>query len=93
MPTFVRTLLCLTLLVSQFTLFAQNGPPTIEQVRGYMNQAAERTKTSLVAVFKTEARNVWSGADSIPIQIYYPSDQRNLPILYNVHGGRSSCTP
>lgn len=79
--------LFVALFFCQITTFAQNGPPTIEQVRGYMNQGVERAKTPLVEVFKTEVRKVWSGTDSIPIQIYYPSAKRNLPIVYNVHGG------
>lgn len=44
-------------------------------------------KAPQVAVFRTETRKVWTGSDSISIQINYPNDKRNLPILYNVHGG------
>lgn len=33
----IRQLLIPVLFLSQFTTFAQNGPPTIEQVRAYMN--------------------------------------------------------
>ena len=82
----VGLLIALTTL-AQLPTFAQNGPPTIEQVRGYMNQGMNQSKTPPVAVFKTEVRRVLSGADSIPIQIYYPSAERNLPITYVVHGG------
>lgn len=52
-----------------------------------MNSEASGAKIELTPVFKTEVRRVWSGADSIPIQIYYPSAQRNLPVVFNVHGG------
>ncbi len=52
-----------------------------------MNKTLEASKTPLAEVFKTEVRKVWTGADSIPIQIYYPNAQRNLPIVYKVHGG------
>ena len=87
MQTLTRQLLLFALFFCQLTTFAQNGPPTIEQVRGSMNRAGEKVKTPPVEVFKTEVRKVWTGADSIPIQIYYPSTNRNLPIVYNVHGG------
>ena len=79
--------LFLSFLFCSFTTLAQNGPPTVEQVRAALNAGAKRVETPLVDVFKTEVRRVWSGADSIPIQIYYPNASRNLPIVYNVHGG------
>lgn len=87
MQTPIQLLFLLTLLLNSFRLFAQNGPPTIEQVRSALNRGIEQVKTPPVNVFKTEIRKVWSGSDSIPIQIYYPSANRNLPIVYNVHGG------
>lgn len=87
MQTFIRQSLLLALFLGSLPTFAQNGPPTIEQVRGYMNRGLEAAKTPPVDVFKTEVRKVWSGADSIPIQIYYPSAKQKLPITYVVHGG------
>ena len=87
MHLFTRQSFLLVLLLVSLTTFAQNGSPTIEQVRGYMNRGMEQAKTPLVDVFKTEVRRVWSGADSIPIQIYYPSAKQKLPIVYAVHGG------
>lgn len=87
MKTMIRQLLFCTLLFSQLTTFAQNGPPTVEQVRASINQGIKAANTSLESVFRTEVRKIWSGADSIPIQIYYPNDKRGLPILYNIHGG------
>lgn len=83
----IYKLLFLIPLLSQFTTFAQNGPPTVEQVRASINQGIGAANTNLEAVFRTEVRKVWSGSDSIPIQIYYPNNKRGLPILYNVHGG------
>ena len=87
MQSFSRPLFLLALFLGALTTFAQNGPPTIEQVRGYMSDGVNQVKTPPVAVFKTEVRKVWSGADSIPIQIYYPSAEQNRPIIYLVHGG------
>lgn len=87
MQTTIRQLLVITSLFSQLTTFAQNGPPTVEQVRAAMNMGYEKVKTPLAEVSRTEVRKVWTGSDSIPIQIYYPNDRRNLPIIYNVHGG------
>ena len=87
MQVSLRQSFLLILLLSQLTTFAQNGPPTVEQVRAAMNMGYEKVKTPLVEVFRTEVRKVWTGSDSIPIQINYPNDKRNLPIIYNVHGG------
>ncbi|MBD2752339.1 alpha/beta hydrolase [Spirosoma validum] len=87
MQLIIRQVLFITLLFGPFITSAQNGPPTVEQVRAHMNMGYEKAKTPLVEVFRTEVRKVWTGADSIPIQIYYPNDKRNLPIIYNVHGG------
>ena len=73
--------------LAQRPVLAQNGAPTIEQVRGYMSQGINQAKTPPVSVFRTDVRRILSGADSIPIQIYYPSAEQNRPILYVVHGG------
>ena len=87
----MKTIICQVLftlfLLSQFTTFAQNGPPTVEQVRASIKRGIDQANTSLEPVFRTEVRKIWSGSDSIPIQIYYPNNMRDLPILYNVHGG------
>lgn len=85
--TSLCSLLIALITLAQLPAFAQTGPPTIEQVRGYMSQNMNQVKASPVAIFKTEVRRVVSGADSIPIQLYYPSAERNLPIAYVVHGG------
>jgi acetyl esterase len=52
-----------------------------------MHADLKGVQTPPIDVFKTEVRKIWTGADSIPIQIYYPSAARNLPIIYKVHGG------
>ncbi|SFC13820.1 alpha/beta hydrolase [Spirosoma endophyticum] len=83
----IRQALFITFLFSSLITFAQNGPPTVEQVRSSINRGGEQAKMPLESVFKTEVRKIWSGSDSISIQIYYPNNKRNLPILYNVHGG------
>jgi acetyl esterase len=75
------------LLLGQLPAFAQQGHPTVEQVRAGMKANLKRVATPPADVFRTEIRQVWTGADSIPIQIYYPSAARNLPIVYDVHGG------
>ncbi|MBO0950674.1 alpha/beta hydrolase [Fibrella forsythiae] len=93
MQILIRTLFLLTLLLNSFRLFAQNGPPTVEQVRGYMDEDYRQTKVPLSEVYKTEARKIAVGADSVTIQIYYPTGRRNLPILYNVHGGAFIWSP
>ena len=87
MHRILRQALFSTLLFGSFITSAQNGPPTIEQVRASINQGIEQAKLPLESVFKTETRKIWSGSDSIPIQIYYPTNKRGLPIIYNVHGG------
>ncbi len=78
-----RFSLLLTLTLVRLTLLAQNGPPTAEQVRANMRQGL--STESLPPVFKTEVRKI--GVDSIPIQIYYPSSETGLPLIYNIHGG------
>ena len=93
MQTLIRPLFLLALLFDSFRLFAQNGPPTVEQVRSYMNQGYQQAKVPLSEVYKTEVRKIALGTDSISIQIYYPSSGRNLPILYNVHGGAFVWSP
>jgi acetyl esterase len=75
------------LLFSYLTTFAQNQPPTVEQVRAAMQQEADQIKRPLEAVFRTEVRKIKSGTDSVAIQIYYPNNKQNLPILYHIHGG------
>jgi acetyl esterase len=61
--------------------------PTVAQVRQSMNHEAKQIAMPLEKVFRTEVRKIKSGNDSLAIQIYYPNDKKNLPILYNIHGG------
>ncbi|GAB3320023.1 hypothetical protein GCM10027299_13330 [Larkinella ripae] len=75
------------LLLGRLTAFAQQSPRTVQQVRTAINVNPKRLQTPPTDVFKTEVRKIWSGTDSIPIQIYYPSARPNLPILYEVHAG------
>jgi acetyl esterase len=38
-------------------------------------------------VHKVEDKIVWTGSDSIKIRLYYPGANKNLRIIYNIHGG------
>ncbi|WP_460976558.1 alpha/beta hydrolase [Spirosoma knui] len=80
------TILLPMLLVGPLPVLAQQGLPTAEQLRARMLKN-NPVHEPLPDVFKTEVRTIWTGTDSIRIQIYYPSAEKNLPILYSIHGG------
>jgi acetyl esterase len=78
---------CLSLFLYFWSSFTFAQMPTIAQVREAMSEEAKKVLTPLEEVFRTEVRTIKNGKDSVAIQIYYPNDQRNLPIIYNIHGG------
>lgn len=67
--------------------FGQNGPPTPQQVRGMIEGQIRQLNIKPEPVFKVENAAVWTGTDSIKIRIYHPSNTKNLPLIFNVHGG------
>lgn len=75
------------LVVTFSQLQAQDGMPTALQVREAIAGEIAGFGISPAAIYKIENRKVWTGTDSVSIRIYYPGNGKNLPIVYNVHGG------
>ncbi|MBD2700251.1 alpha/beta hydrolase [Spirosoma sp. BT702] len=73
---------------------AQDNLPTVQQIRQSFDLGYDTTTiVPKMDVFKTEVRNVWTGTASIPVQIYYPNNKKNLPIIYYMHGGAFVWSP
>jgi acetyl esterase len=66
---------------------AQNGMPTAAQIRESISGDIRSFNIAGVAINKIENRTVWTGTDSIKIRVYYPNNNSNNRIIYNIHGG------
>ncbi len=66
---------------------AQDQLPDVKEIRAMISGEIESFHIAPKAIFKEENRKVWNGSDSIPVRIYYPSSEKNLRVIYNIHGG------
>jgi acetyl esterase len=76
---------CLTILSGLG--YSQNEIPTAEQIRQGLADEIKSFKIAGENIFKIENRTVWTGSDSIKIRIYYPNNNVNNKIVFNIHGG------
>lgn len=60
--------------------------PTPEQVRAFIAEDILSLKTPPEQVASVEDRKIAAGGDSVRIRIYRPSLDKNLPIIYQIHG-------
>jgi acetyl esterase len=57
--------------------------PTPEIVRQMISEGIKSLNITPENIFKIENKVV----NEVPVRIYYPSSEQQLPIIYNVHGG------
>jgi acetyl esterase len=76
---------CITVLAG--FAYSQNEIPTVEQIRQGLSEEIKSFKIPGDNIFKIENKTVWTGTDSIKIRIYYPNNNLNNKIVFNIHGG------
>ena len=74
---------CLSLLVLISTLSIGQNQPTPAMIRQAIAGDIKSLNIEPESIFKIENETV----DQIAVRIYYPSAAKNLPIIYNIHGG------
>lgn len=60
--------------------------PTPEQVRAFIAEDIQSLKIAPEQVASVEDRKIAAGGDSVRIRIYRPSSDKNLPVIYQIHG-------
>ncbi|RYZ88355.1 MAG: alpha/beta hydrolase [Proteobacteria bacterium] len=70
-----------------FCTHAQNEPPSAAQIRGMIEGEISSFNIPPEPVHSVSDITVWTGSDSVKIRIYYPGDSKNLPAVFNIHGG------
>lgn len=75
----------ITILLALFTVTikAQNPYDIREAIAG----SIETLNTEPENVFRVLNKEVSSGEFSIPVRVYYPTNQDSLPIIFHIHGG------
>lgn len=80
----MKYIITLFLALVTVNIKAQNNPYDIrEAIAG----SIETLNTQPGNVFRVLNKEISSGNFSIPIRVYYPSNQDSLPILFHIHGG------
>jgi len=79
-------ILMIIVLSSTYTYCQTEGPGAM-QIRNMIEGQIRSFKITPEAVFNVRNTSVWTGTDSIKIRIYYPSQSKNLPAIFNIHGG------
>lgn len=83
MKNFFLIVLSSILMVGQAR--SQDKMPTAEEVRLVIEEQIRSLNIPAEKVYRIEERRL--GRDSIKIRIYYPDQEKNHRIIYNIHGG------
>lgn len=67
--------------------FAQQGVPTAQDIRAGIAGEIKSFNIPPEKVVRIKNLALWTGTDSVKIRLYYGITNRNLPIIYNIHGG------
>lgn len=76
----------ITLLLALVTvnIKAQNNPYDIREA---IAESIETLNTQPGNVFRVLNKEISAGDFSIPVRVYYPTNQDSLPIIFHIHGG------
>ena len=80
----MKNIITILLTLVSLHIKAQYNPYNI---RESIAESIEKLNTLPGNVFRVVNKEISGGEFSIPIRVYYPSNQDSLPILFHIHGG------
>lgn len=61
--------------------------PSPYDIRESIAESSETINTTPVNIFRVLNKEISSGDFTIPIRVYYPTNEDSLPIIFHIHGG------